>query len=360
MVQGKQVRPNFTRLFSRLRAFNTHQRLAVCCFMSALVNGERIAALIDQIARARSACPRCASRQFGRHGFANGLQRYRCSACGKTFNGLTGTPLARLRLKGKWLAYCDCLRDPACTVKSAAEKVQVHANTSFRWRHRFLHWVKFDRPATLQGITEADETFLLESEKGNRQGKKQSKQQSNKQETDQDKGPKKDQESGQESQQENTPLGRAPRKRGGVGSKRGISRQLVNIVVARDRGGATIDFIAGRGALTATALHTHLLPKLQRDVLLVSDANAAYKKFAREAGIDHQSINLRQGVRVREAIHIQNVNAYHSRFKRWLHHFNGVATRFLDNYLGWCWAIDLRRIGNAERFLAAALGHFGA
>ncbi|WP_426195981.1 transposase [Massilia sp. DWR3-1-1] len=94
MAQGKQVRPDFTRLFSRLRAFNTHQRLAVCCFMSALVNGERIAALIDQIARACSACPRCASRQSGRHGFANGLLRYRCSACGKTFNGLTGTPLA--------------------------------------------------------------------------------------------------------------------------------------------------------------------------------------------------------------------------------------------------------------------------
>jgi hypothetical protein len=35
------------------------------------------------------------------------------------------------------------------------------------------------------------------------------------------------------------------------------------------------------------------------------------------------------------------------------------ATRYLDKYLGWCWAIDLRRIGNAERFLAAALGHFG-
>jgi hypothetical protein len=45
--------------------------------------------------------------------------------------------------------------------------------------------------------------------------------------------------------------------------------------------------------------------------------------------------------------------------RRWLHHFNGVATRYLDNYLSWCWAIDLRRIGNAERFLAAALGHFG-
>jgi len=30
-----------------------------------------------------------------------------------------------------------------------------------RWRHRFLHWVKCDRPRQLTCIVEADETFLL-------------------------------------------------------------------------------------------------------------------------------------------------------------------------------------------------------
>jgi transposase-like protein len=237
---------------------------------------------------------------------------------------LTGTPLARLRLKGKWLAYFDCLRDPACTVKRAAEKVAVHANTSFRWRHRFLHWAKLDRPASLAGIAEVDETFLLESQKGQKQ------------------------------------LDRKPRKRGGVAAKRGISSELVNIVVARDRARQTIDFIAGRGALKASALHQHLLPKLQPDVLLVSDANAAYRKFAREAGIAHHSVNLRRGTRTRGAIHVQNVNSYHGRFKGWLRHFNGVATRYLENYLGWRWAIDGERIATAEQFLRAALGKFNS
>jgi DNA-directed RNA polymerase subunit RPC12/RpoP len=97
MAATKTIPPHFTRLCARLRGLNTSGRLAVCCFMSALVNGERIAALIDQIARERMKCPRCASAKFGRHGFANGLQRYRCCACGKTFNGLTGTPLAQQR-----------------------------------------------------------------------------------------------------------------------------------------------------------------------------------------------------------------------------------------------------------------------
>jgi hypothetical protein len=204
--------------------------------------------------------------------------------------------------------------------------VAVHANTSFRWRHRLLQWVKFDRPDKLQGVAEADETFLLESQKGDKH------------------------------------LQRTPRKRGGVASKRGISDELVNIVVARDRGGQTIDFIAGRGALRAAALHQQLKPKLQTDVILVSDAHAAYRTFAREAGIAHEAVNLRQGVRVRrqfdmvEVIHIRNVNAYHSHFKAWLRHFNGVATRYLDNYLGWQWAIDLRRIADAPTFLRAALG----
>jgi len=41
-------------------------------------------------------CPHCASEHVIRHGQANGLQRYRCRECSKTFNAVTGTPLNRL------------------------------------------------------------------------------------------------------------------------------------------------------------------------------------------------------------------------------------------------------------------------
>ncbi|MFL6710164.1 MAG: IS1595 family transposase [Massilia sp.] len=314
------MRQPYRRLFRQLINLSNPARLAVCVFVSALVNGEPVTAVINQFARERAACPNCEGKRLYRHGFANDLQRYRCRSCGVTFNGLTGTPLARLRLKHRWLTYFDCLRDPACTVHSAARQTGVHPNTSFRWRHRFLDWTKFDRPTTLEGVAEADETFLLESEKGSRQ------------------------------------LQRPPRRHGGHARKRGISKELVNIVVARDRGGKTIDFIAGRGALKPKALHSHLLPKLAPDVILMSDANSAYKTFAKQAHIHHEAVNSSQGRRRRGSVHIQNVNAYHSRFKDWLAHFNGVATRYLENYLGWRWAIDLRRIDGAERFLRAALG----
>ena len=94
-----------------------------------------------------SLLPRCGNARCYRHVFANDLQRYRCCACGRTFNDLTGTPLALLRLKAKWLAYSQLLLDSLC-VRKGADRDGVHCNTAFHWRHRF-QWVKLDRPSAL-------------------------------------------------------------------------------------------------------------------------------------------------------------------------------------------------------------------
>lgn len=121
-----------------------------------------------------------------------------------------------------------------------------------------------------------------------------------------------------------------------------VVKPLDCIPVARDRNGGTIDAVTGRGALTAAQLERDLLPRLDPQALLVSDSHAAYRAFARKHKIAHAAINLRAGVRIKHlghlAIHAQNVNAYHERFKAWLMGFRGVASRYLPNYLGWRWA----------------------
>ena len=318
-----------------------------CCTFDSLLTGigalsglqctRLLTALTERVAQASAAdiiqaamasklaCPRCQGRCLYRHGEANGLQRFRCRDCGRTFNSLTGTPLARLRHKKKWLAFGECLLDSR-TVRDAAARLAVNKSTSMRWRHRFLEATKADRPASLNGIVEADETFLLESKKGKRD------------------------------------LGRPARKRGGRASKRGISSEQVCILVARDRSGSTHDFVTGNGPVTTAQLVAHLPPILAPDTLLVTDANAAYQAFSRKTGISHAFVNLRAGVRVAEhargAIHVQNVNGYHGRFHGWLRRFNGVATRYLSNYLGWRWAIDQQRIHSPETLLRAAIGVF--
>ncbi len=123
--------------------------------------------IIEAVAAPKLACPRCGARRLHRDGQAHGLQRYQCVGCGRTFNSLTGTPLARLRHKAKWLPYLATMLD-STTVRRAAARVEVHRNTSFRWRHRFLNWSKHDRKLPLCDIVEADETYVLESQKGAR------------------------------------------------------------------------------------------------------------------------------------------------------------------------------------------------
>jgi transposase-like protein len=283
--------------------------------------------LIEACFEANSACPHCASAELHRFGCADGLQRYRCQRCHKTFNALTGTPLARLRDQPKWLAYLAAMKQ-SLTVRQAAADTGIHRNTSFRWRHRFLSWISQDRPPELNGITEAGETYLLESGKGKRN------------------------------------LGRAPRKRGGSATKRGISDEQICVRVARDRAGQTLDFVTGNGALTKDRLTAALKPKLATDALLVSDANPTYTAFCdtlwgtSAEGFSHEIVNLSQGQRINGAYHVQNVNAYHSRFKQWLARFHGVATHYLPSYLGWRRAFEQHRQIEPEALLNAALGNF--
>ncbi|MGX9772092.1 IS1595 family transposase [Janthinobacterium aestuarii] len=308
-------------LIAQFAQLSQRQRQAGIALLRGSAPHDATVALLENVAQPRLACPVCHSDHLHRHGHAHGLQRYRCVPCGRTFNVLTGTPLARLRHKSLWLDYADCLL-ASDSVRKAASQLGVHRNTTFRWRHRFLSLAKTDRPHGLHGIAEADELYLLESEKGARQ------------------------------------MTRPARRRGGHAHKRGISNEQVCILVARDRTGQTLDFVTGKGALTKAQLHHCLLPVIDKDVLLVTDGHPAYRAFAREAGISHQAVNLRAGIRVQGAAHVQNVNAYHSRLRQWLGPFHGVATRYLPNYLGWRWILDARRIRSPETLLKATLGAF--
>ena len=69
---------------------------------------------------------------------------------------------------------------------------------------------------------------------------------------------------------------------------------------------------------------------------LVGDGGKPLAAFARRAGIPFHVVPA-PGKPTAEAphLHINNVNAYHSRLKQWLNRFNGVATKNLSSYLGW-------------------------
>ena len=150
--------------------------------------------LLSKVGRGRIArfgCPHCGRDDVRPWGKAGGKPRYRCTSCRKTFNPLTGTPLAGLHHRDRWPDQAQALIAGE-TVAKAAERCKVAYTTAFRWRHRFLSALNLDKPLCLSGIVEADETFILESFKGKRRD-----------------------------------LPRASRKRGGKAAKRGLSAEQI-------------------------------------------------------------------------------------------------------------------------------------
>ena len=158
------------------------------------------------------------------------------------------------------------------TVRKATQRVGVAKNTSMRWRRRFLAWTKNDRPAPLSGIADADETFLLESQKAAR------------------------------------PM---TGRRASVAARHPHRESLASKSVFWRRATRRHDvgFVTGRGPVTKTPLHQHLGPMLSGGSLLVTDGNRAYRPFAREAGVEHAYVNVSGGARAADQFFVRAASA---------------------------------------------------
>ena len=183
-------------------------------------------------------------------------------------------------------------------MKASAARCAVAVSTVFRWSHRFLAAAR-GGSGVLEGIVEADETYVLESRKGARK------------------------------------LGRKARRRGGT------------------------TFSAVLPTVDATALTAALEPVVAKNALLVSDGGTSYPPCAVALAVSHETLNRSRGERVRGDLHIQTVNSRHSRLKDSLRPRRGIATCYLDNYLSnylsWFHLAGLAPGANDQACLAAAL-----
>jgi transposase-like protein len=263
-------------------------------------------------------CPHCQSHSIHKWGVRSNIQRYRCKECHKSFNALTKTPLARLRHKESWLNYAKDLIDGE-SIRESAKHCHVDKSTTFRWRHKMLQIPIALKAQHLHGVVEFDETYFLESHKGERH------------------------------------LERKPRTRGGKATKRGISSEQIAVLIVRDRNGNTTDAILEQS--NQNSIGEVLLPVLDKDALLCSDSKPSYKAFAQNAHFTLETINVSAKEHVRDGVfHVQNVNAYDSRLKEWMKHFHGVATKYLNSYLGWMRLLDREKSITAKELLGVISG----
>jgi transposase-like protein len=264
-------------------------------------------------------CPHCGGEHIVKNGRGDGVQRFLCRACRKSFTVTTGTPFHHLRDKEKLLAYAECMAD-SLSIRKSAFKVGLSVSRSFRWRHRFLERINAQKPSEMSGVVEADETFFPVSYKGQRSS-----------------------------------LPRKAKKRPGK-FKDGSGGEKTPVLVAVQRGTArTFDEILA-GA-TSMELVRALKPALSKDAVLSTDGNAAYWSVAKDLEIESGFfIASYHGKGGNGPWHVQSVNRYDASLKGWMTRFKGVATKYLANYLGWRRLLDrFTDILTPQQFLFHAL-----
>jgi transposase-like protein len=231
-------------------------------------------------------CGHCKSTDYVKNGRKNDLQRYKCRSCGKNFNQLTGTPLANLRMKGRWLKFSDCLRN-GLSVRKSAELTGVDKTTAFRWRHRFLINSNVIKPDRLEGVVENKETSFKYSEKGAR-------------------------------------VVLYPERIGtdvfvltSINRNRNVSEALVEDLKLDN----LISF--------NKSLYAH-------DTLFCSDNKNIYSRLVKSLNLRHGKIDSKKKIfEKKNIVHLRNALGYNDDLHGWMTRFRGVATKYLHNYLSW-------------------------
>jgi len=290
-----------------------------------------------ELARERR-CPRCGHDDVVGHGRdAQQRRRFRCrrteaGGCGRTFNALTGTPLARMRKPEQWAAFVRRMGAFTSVRDVAASDIGVSRLTAWRWRLRFLRAAAEIQSETVGGVVEADETFFRTSYKGSRGW-----------------------------QNGDPPENRPPRYRGGPALKAGLSSEQVPVLAALDRNGGIIeDVLASRREIEQS-----LRGRIRAGSVICSDGLRAYANVAERSRSEHRRIHRPKRTWLTKALGdkrrrpgrlgLGHVNAHHERVKTFVNRTaRGVSTKYLPLYLGWLRAIRAGRT-DPETLLEQAL-----
>lgn len=263
-------------------------------------------------------CPSCGGTKISGNGKYKGIQRYVCKDCSKYFRQTTGHVtynMKKTELLSKYI-YNMLL---GYSIKNCAKETGISIQTSFEWRHKIISAFNNLRPSLFEGIIESDDIFFLESSKGSRS------------------------------------LPRKRRSRGSKATKRGISDEQVAVVVTQDRSGNQELAVVKKGRISKSDLDETLGEKIQPGSILCTDAHRSYTAFTKTKDIEHHKFIANKGQRVvNKVYHVQNVNNTAKRLRDWMSPYNGVATKYLQNYMNWFMLLEkIKNEANRHKAFAA-------
>lgn len=245
-------------------------------------------------------CPHCKSTNFKKNGTTHGKQRYICNDCKKTFAITSNTILFSTKKDlSLWEKYIHCMIEKY-SIRKTAKICGINPTTAFNWRHKILDALqKMQDEVKLDGVVEADETFLPLSFKGHHK---------------------------------NFKLPRLAKHCGTANTKRGLSKELVCIPCVVNLDGKSIAKISNLGKPNIVSLSKVIQGRIERESIFVTDSFRGYLKLSNDMNLNH--IRIPRNKHINGSFNIQVVNSYHGRLKAMLtYNFKGVSTKYLNSYL---------------------------
>lgn len=236
-------------------------------------------------------CPHCSSKHIIRYGKTKqGLQRYLCKDCGKTFTVKTGTLTAYSKKSiTTWYQFIiDFLHEE--TIKSTSKDCMICKQTALVWRHKIANILFSDiEDPELEGTVYLDETFVRRYQPGY--------------ESNEPKEPK----------------------------KRGISDQKRNIACAVDEKGNYVIEVSLPGRITSKELIRIFEDKIPSSCTVVSDSQRSYHQLMKK--LEVKWIKIPSGKKEKDGYTLSKVNGLHSAIKFFLRNYRGVADKYLKHYI---------------------------
>ena len=140
---------------------------------------------------------------------------------------------------------------------------------------------------------------------------------------------------------------RKAHKRGHSTHIRGLSQEKVCVPCAVNRNGLSISKITNTGRVSTRDLHHIYDGRIKTNSTLVTDKMNSYVRFTNANGID--LVQLKTGKAKKGIYNIQHINSYHSQLKRFMRGFNGVSTKYLNNYLVWNNLVNYAKESDMEK-----------
>ena len=153
----------------------------------------------------------------------------------------------------------------------------------------------FDNHDKLDGIVEADETFFEESQKGSRK------------------------------------MTRQARKRG-YSCYSYTQKKKVCVLTAIDRNKHSFNKPVCYGHIGKEQT-TILQHRIKENSILITDGEHSYKRL-KDVKLKQLKFGKPQ-IKDNKIIHMNTINSFHSGLKKFMIRFNGVATKYLDNYINY-------------------------